>query len=452
MDTIFALSSGRGKAGISVIRISGTEAPEALKALGVNELPEPRVAKVIKLKDGNGIIDHALVMYFKAPHSFSGEDIIEIHAHGSIAVVENILGILSKMNNLRLAEPGEFSKRAFENGKMDLVQAEGLADLIDAETSAQAKQAMRAMEGEASKVYESWRERIIEIIAFMEAYIDFPDENIPHDLDMQAQEKVKKIIAEIGKQVANDNGERLRTGAVATIIGSPNVGKSTLINFLSRRDVAIVSDIAGTTRDALEVHLNIEGLPVTVIDTAGIRKSADTIEQEGVRRALEKAEKADIRIIIFDNDDMENMGEDIRKYLNDENSILVRNKMDLNPEPKAKKLINEIINLVQDGRIVKISLKDGTGTDEFLKRLKKIADKLLGNSENAIITRRRHKTSLESCMAELEEFISARKRGLPVELCGENLRRASFYLGKITGKIGIEDILDKIFSEFCIGK
>ena len=436
MSTIFALSSGKGKSGVSIVRISGPDARAALLAFGIKDLPQPRIATFAKLKNKDQIIDQALVLYFNAPHSFSGEDIVELHLHGSIAVVENVLAVLSGLKKFRLAEPGEFSKRAFENNKMDLVQAEGLADLIDAETSAQAKQAIRAMEGESSKIYDDWRKRVIEIMAFVEAYIDFPDENIPADLDLQAQNKVKKIIDEINTQIANDNGERVRLGAVATIIGEPNVGKSTLINFLSKRDVAIVSDIAGTTRDSIEVHLNIDGMPLTIIDTAGIRESKDVIEREGVKRALEKAEKADFAIVMLED---LNVNKDIKKYLNDENNLVVLNKIDLHKKSADKKYIQ-------------VSLKENTGTGELVKKIKDKVEKLLGNTENAIITRKRHKTNLENCVAELQGFIDARQKNLPIELCGENLRRASFHLGKIVGKIGVEDILDKIFSEFCIGK
>ncbi len=436
MSTIFAISSGRGKAGVSVVRVSGQDAKQALFALGIKTLPKPRMATFAKLKNKEQVIDQGLILYFNSPNSFTGEEIVELHLHGSIAVVENVLTVLSGLKNFRLAEPGEFSKRAFENNKMDLVQAEGLADLIDAETSAQAKQAMRAMEGEASKVYEGWRTRVIEIMAFVEAYIDFPDENIPADLDIQAQGKVKNICDEINKQVVNDNGERVRLGAVATIIGAPNVGKSTLINFLSQRDVAIVSDIAGTTRDTLEAHLNIDGYPLTIIDTAGIRESADKIEQEGVRRALDKADKADFKIIMFDDEN--NKDEAITKLI-DENSLVVLNKIDLNKKTSSNKYIA-------------VSLKENIGTDELIKKIKEKVEKALGSSENAIITRKRHKLALQECVAELEAFIHARKNKLPIELCAESLRRASFYLGKITGKIGVEDILDKIFSEFCIGK
>lgn len=424
-----------------MVRVSGPDAKQALFAFGIKNLPKPRVASLCKLLAGGNVIDHALVLYFNTPASFTGEDVVEFHLHGSIAVVENVVSELSKIKGFRIAEPGEFSKRAFENNKMDLVQAEGLADLIEAETSAQAKQAMRAMEGEASRVYEDWRTRVIEIMAFVEAYIDFPDENIPADLDIQAQNKVKKIISEIEAQVNNNSGERIRNGVIATIIGAPNVGKSTLINFLSQRDVAIVSEIAGTTRDSLEAHLNIDGLPLTVIDTAGIRESLDVIELEGVKRALSKAEKADFTIVMLDDRMIGLEDEKIKSFIEDENNLVVLNKSDLKKQGTGYRVLG-----------TEISLKDKTGTEELKKKIKEKIEKLIGNSENAVVTRNRHKVNLQETVSELNNFIKNRNEKMPIEICAETLRRASYHLGKIVGKIGVEDILDKIFSEFCIGK
>lgn len=445
METIFALSSGRGKTGVSVIRVSGDLAKKSLDVFAISKPIKPRLAELCKLRHNGEVIDNALVLYFQNPNSFTGEEVIEFHVHGSIAVVNNILNILSNIQGYRLAEAGEFSKRAFQNGKMDLVQAEGLADLIEAETTAQAKQAMRAMEGEASKIYEDWRKRIIEIMAFIEAYIDFPDENIPADLDIQAQNKVQKIIDEIESQIKNDNGERVRLGAIATIIGAPNVGKSSLINFLTKREVAIVSDIAGTTRDYLEAHLNIAGMPLTLIDTAGIRESADIIEQEGVRRALQKAENADFAIVMLD-DRMIGLDDDkIKSFIENENNLVILNKIDL------KKLSTKY-QVPSTNEIISISLKQNIGTEELVKKLSQKLENIMGNSENSIITRSRHKTSLQKSIAGLAGFISARKNNIPIELCAENLRSAAVAIGQITGKIGVEDILDKIFSEFCIGK
>jgi tRNA modification GTPase len=476
METIFALSSGRGKTGVSVIRVSGDLAKKSLDVFAISKPIKPRVSELCKLKHNGEVIDNALVLYFQNPNSFTGEDVIEFHVHGSVAVVNNILNILSNIEGYRLAEAGEFSKRAFQNGKMDLVQAEGLADLIEAETTAQAKQAMRAMEGMSSKIYEDWRKRIIEIMAFIEAYIDFPDENIPADLDIQAQNKVQQIIDEIESQIKNDNGERVRLGAVATIIGAPNVGKSSLINFLTKREVAIVSDIAGTTRDYLEAHLNIAGMPLTLIDTAGIRESADVIEQEGVRRALQKAENADFAIVMLDDRMIGLDDEKIKSFIQNENNLVILNKVDLfkTQSSSLRKQgssdstcdLNQIKTIDaqldpcfrrentegEGNNLIKISLKENIGTEELMQKLTQKLENIMGNSESSIITRARHKTSLQKSIAGLSGFISARKNNIPIELCAENLRAAAVAIGQITGKIGVEDILDKIFSEFCIGK
>jgi tRNA modification GTPase len=435
MDTIFALSSGKGKAGVSVVRVSGTKAKDCLKHFKISDI-QPRKAclKSLKNEDGN-IIDKALIILFEAPSSFTGEDTVEIHAHGSIAVVSEILEVLGNISGYRYANPGEFSRIAFENGKMDLLQAEGLADLIEAETKAQQKQAMRQMEGEFSGIYEDWRERIIEIMAFVEAYVDFPDEDIPNDLDEQAISKIKEIVSEMENQLNNKAAERVRNGIVVTILGKPNAGKSTLINFLTKRDLAIVSDIAGTTRDSLEANFEISGVPVTLIDTAGIRETEDKIEKEGVRRALEKAENSDYKIYIVDGETNE-----VSTNLIDENTLVIINKCD----------IAKSSNIEKD--FLRVSLKENINTDEIIIKLSNIVESLAGNSEQTIVTRERHRKLLKDCLHNLENYTNSRIDNLPIELCAENLRLASHAIGKIIGKIDVEDVLDKIFSDFCIGK
>lgn len=439
MDTIFALSSGKGKAGVSVVRISGNNAFVALEAFGISSLEE-RVANLRKLKNPDGdIIDSALVIIFKSPHSFTGENIIEFHLHGSIAVVSEVLEILSDIEGFRTAEAGEFSKRAFENDKMDLLQAEGLADLIDSETRTQKSQAIRQMEGVFSSIYENWRKNIIEIMAFIEAFVDFPDEEIPKDLDIQGQKKVEALINEIEKQLYNKYAERIRDGINIAIIGKPNAGKSTLINFLTKRNLAIVSDIAGTTRDSIEAHFEISGLPITLIDTAGIRDTDNEIEKEGVRRALEKAENSDFKIFIIDATNPK-YDED----LIDNNTLVIINKCDL----EDKKINIPKPNYAQ----LNISLKTGDGGEKILETLSEIAEKFADKSESGIVTRARHRVLLEDCIKQLNVFIDSRRNNLPIEISAENLRLASQSIGKIIGKIGVEDVLDKIFSEFCIGK
>lgn len=438
-ETIFALSSGKGKAGVAVIRISGEDVASIFESFSIKK-PQARLASLQKIKNPNTseIIDNCLILYFNAPNSFTGEETVELHLHGSIAVVQEVLDVLENISNFRLAEAGEFSKRAFENGKMDLVQAEGLADLIESETTAQKNQAIRQIEGKLSDIYENLREQIIEIMAFIEAFVDFPDEDIPDDLDNQAQEKVSNIIQKINSLINNNRGEKLRSGAVAAIIGAPNAGKSTLLNYLSERDVAIVSDIAGTTRDSIEVHLNISGYPLTIIDTAGIRETEDIIEKEGVKRAIEKAENADFKIILFDSS--KEIDANILSLKQDDD-ILVLTKSDISVEGKSK-LKNAI----------EISVKDEIYLDILLQKLSDKLAKLMDTKEDVLVTRSRHKSELKNTVKVLQEFMDSRIHKESIELCAEHLRAATYHLGKITGKIGVEDLLDKIFSDFCIGK
>ena len=430
METIFGLASGLGKSGVAVIRISGSNATAALAALGVKP-PKPRQAELKTLKSGGLSIDRALVLYFKAPHSFTGEDVVELHTHGSRAVVKKLFEVLSTLPGTRLAEAGEFSRRAFLNNKMDLTEAEGLADLIDAETTAQARQAMRQMEGELGRLYEKWRVAIIKNLANMEAYIDFPDEDLPQSLKDEITNGLQKFQNEIAQHLNDGHrGEKIREGIYVVIIGAPNVGKSSLLNYLSKRDAAIVSDIAGTTRDVIEVNLEIAGLPVTLADTAGLRASADAIESEGIKRALNRASRADLKILLLDAADL---SPDLS--LADENTIIVMNKIDAakNEQTKAD---------------IAISVKENTGLDALMQLLEtKLAEKF-ALSEAPLITRQRHREALiqaQSCLGNIS-FQN------PIELVAEDLRHAAFNIGRITGRIDVEDILDEIFSSFCIGK
>lgn len=453
MDTIFALSSGKGKAGVSIIRISGDKAKDVLAIFAVKNII-PRVANLRKLVNPNSnlVIDHAVVISFDNPGSFTGEDVVEFHVHGSIAIISEILEILGEQEGFRLAEAGEFSKRSFENGKMDLLQAEGLADLIDSETLAQKSQAIRQMEGEFSNIYEDWRVRVIEIMAFIEAYVDFPDEEIPSGLDLQGQRKVEDLVSEMSSQLNNNHAERVRDGVNIVIVGKPNAGKSTLINFLTKRDLAIVSDIAGTTRDSLEAHFEISGLPITLIDTAGIRETEDVIEKEGVARALAKAENSDFKILIIDASDLlesdsrQEMLADNRNLL-DENTLVILNKYDLISDSVDYGFLKE-----NCFKVVEASLKNGAGGEEILKILADVAQKFSDKSEAGIVTRVRHRNLLSESILQLNNFIESRQNDLPIEISAENLRLASHAIGKIIGKIDVEDVLDKIFSEFCIGK
>ncbi len=371
------------------------------------------------------------MLYFKAPHSFTGEDVVELHTHGSRAVVKKIFEVLSALPDVRLAEPGEFSRRAFLNNKMDLTEAEGLADLIDAETTAQARQAMRQMEGELGRLYEKWRVAIIKNLANMEAYIDFPDEDLPQSLKDEITNGLQKFRDEMRLHL-NDNhrGEKIREGIYVVILGAPNVGKSSLLNYLAKRDAAIVSDIAGTTRDVIEVNLEIAGLPVTLADTAGLRESGDVIENEGIKRALQRAERADLKILMLDAAD--NVA-DIS--LADENTIILLNKIDTAQPDKRK-------------ADLEVSINTGQGMDVFMKMLEqKLAEKFQ-LSEAPLITRSRHREALVQALACLDSITFDN----PIELVAEDLRHAAFSIGRITGRIDVEDILDQIFNSFCIGK
>ena len=447
-ETIFGLASALGKSGVSVVRISGKQATDALKAFAV-PTPKPRQAELKTLKSGAEAVDKALVLYFQAPHSFTGEDVVELHLHGSRAVIKKVFEVLSAIPNFRLAKAGEFSRRAFLNNKMDLLEAEGLADLIDAETTAQSRQAMRQMEGELGKVYEKWRTAIIKNLANIEAYIDFPDEDLPQSLKDQITTGINDFKAEIAAHL-NDNrrGEKIREGIYVVILGAPNVGKSSLLNYLAKRDAAIVSSIAGTTRDVIEVNLELAGFSVSLADTAGLRESADEIETQGIKRALERAQSADLKILMIDSAD-----EQPDLSLADENTIIVVNKIDVVAPPHPNPLllgegatsVPLLLGGVRGGAC--ISIKTGQGLNEFLEVLTaKLQNTYAG--ETSLITRARHREALTKALAALN-YLSFNK---PIELVAEDLRHSAFYLGQITGKIDVEEILGEIFSSFCIGK
>ena len=431
MKTIFGLSTILGRSGVAVIRISGNNALKAAASLGVTELIA-RKATFAKLSYAGEEIDEAIVIYFKAPHSFTGEDVIELHTHGSRAVIKKILAILGGMENLRMAEAGEFSKRAFENNKMDLTEAEGLADLIDAETEAQAKQAMRQMQGELGKIYDGWRAEMLHVLARIEAYIDFPDEDLPQSLKDEALNGIAKFRDKISEHL-NDNrrGEKIREGIFVVILGAPNVGKSSLLNYLAQREAAIVSETAGTTRDVIEVNMELGGYAVTIADTAGLRETVDAIEKEGISRALKKAENADIKIV------MQEAGQKLdetTKNLIDSDTIFVMNKVDLSE--------------VAQNRAINISVKSNIGLDKLLEVLLEKISQKFEITESPVITRARHREALQRALSALENLSFDK----PIELVAEDLRYAACSLGQITGKIDVDEILGEIFSSFCIGK
>jgi tRNA modification GTPase len=450
-DTIFALSTAPGRAGIGIVRLSGPAAGAALEALAGAPRPAPRVAQLRRLVDPESQVelDRALVLWFAGPASFTGEDLVELHLHGGRAVAAAVIDTLSRRPGLRPAEPGEFTRRAFDNGKLDLSEVEGLADLIDAETDAQRRQALRQMTGGLSRLTEGWRARLLTGLAHLEAAIDFPEDDLPGGLMDDARTVAAELSGEIGRHLADQGrGERLREGLQIAIVGPPNSGKSSLLNALAKRDVAIVSELAGTTRDVIEVHLDLGGYPVTLADTAGLRTlgevDGDAIEQEGMRRARGRAAEADLKLAVFDVTAWPCLDPEALAMV-DQDTLAVLNKIDLRPgsldEPGPAAL--------RDRPSFAISARSGEGLDRLLKEIeRRVVDSLGITGAAPAVTRARHRKALEGCRAALERVAGAE---LP-ELAAEDLRLASRALGRITGRIDVEDVLDVVFRGFCIGK
>jgi tRNA modification GTPase len=437
MQTIFAPITSPSRAGISVIRISGAEVRECLQTLGFKGAPQHQKISFQKILDpkNSQIIDETLISFFSAPASFTGEDVAEISIHASSFILKKILEILSAQKNCRLAEAGEFSKRAFLNGKLDLVQAEAIPDLIAAETESQHRQALQQLEGVLGTIYADWRFRLIEITARIEAAIDFPDEDLPQNIVDAVELDVKNLSAEIAKHLDDKKiGQKIKDGLSLAIIGAPNVGKSSLINFLAQSEVAIVSEFAGTTRDVVEVHLSIAGVPVRISDTAGLRETDNPIEKEGIRRALQKAALADIKIFLLDA-----TNPILRQDLIDENTILVTNKIDL--------LDAKIGQDRSDGSVM-LSLSKNGNTSALLAKLEEKILELVPKQTSPLITQERYRVALQECVKNLQSF-SLEKN---IELAAEDLRLTAREIGKIIGDVGVENILDAIFSRFCIGK
>ena len=440
-ETIFALASGRGRAGVAVVRLSGPGSKASLEKLSGKSAPKPRIATLRPLyrsKD-KSLIDQSLVLFFPMPNSFTGEDVVELHLHGGPAVLTALFEELSGIEGLRPALPGEFTRRAFEHGKMDLTEAEGLGDLVNAETEAQARQALRQMQGELGRLYEAWRTELITALAHLEADIDFPDEDLPGGVAAAIAPKVASLKAAIQNHLADGHrGEKIREGLDVVILGRPNVGKSSLLNALARRDAAIVSEQEGTTRDIIEVPMDLAGFPVIIADTAGLRDSDNIIEREGVRRARARAERADIRLVMTTADAPE-LPTEFADLLRPGDYHLV-NKIDM---PGASSGAHSL-----KGRPCLLSVKTGEGLEEFLKRLEQDVTARLDLSGAPALTRVRHRQSLEECAAALARFEKAPEP----ELAAEDIRLAVRALGRITGRIDVEDILDVIFGDFCIGK
>lgn len=451
-STIFALSSGRPPAAIAVVRVSGPSAGVALERL-IGRLPEPRKAALVRVRDpaSGEVIDEALALWFPAPGSETGEDVAELQLHGGQAVIAGVLDALSTIEGCRPAEAGEFTRRAFENGRLDLTAVEGLADLIAAETQAQRRLAFRQLKGLIGDRAEAWRRRLVEALALVEARIDFSDEaDVPEDLLGPALYAAQQLRDEIAGVLADGRrGERLRDGLVVAIAGPPNAGKSTLLNRLARREAAIVSPHAGTTRDVVEVHLDLDGYPVTLLDTAGIRDSAEPVEQEGVRRARERAAAADLVLWVIDGSAGGPPVEDQPNNLANAAIWLVRNKIDRADASSCAGAVRHDSNECQF--TISISALTGIGMEALTAALSAYAKTYFASTEPAIITRARHRRALEETVAALNRAV-ARDHSSGEELIAEELRSAATTLGRLTGRVDVEDILDVIFRDFCIGK
>ena len=442
--TIYALSSGPGISGIAVIRISGKETSKAIELITGKLVPNPRVATLRKINKINTseLIDEGIILWFPGPESYTGEDMAEIQVHGSKAVIDALHTSISSIENCRLAEPGEFTKLAFQNGKINLLKAESIADLISSETEIQRQQAIKIMNGKSADQFNFLREKLLKILSHVEAKIDFPDEDLPKDIFEAIKKSSDDVLINIEK-ILNDQkvGERIREGFKIAILGPTNAGKSSLLNHLSNRDVAIVSEIAGTTRDVIETHLNIDGYPVIVSDTAGIRESKNEIEKKGIKLSLNRAEEADLKLIVVDAKNLNFT--DVLKGLLDQNAILVINKSDLlkgDINPEIKKL-NHVL----------ISIKENLNIDELILKIKNNLKNKFITSDDILITRERHRQHLEQCLEHLKSF-NKKNEVEDFDKAAEDLRLATRHLGMIVGKVDVEEILGSIFNDFCIGK
>ena len=452
-QTIYALSSGHPPAAIAVVRMSGPHARFALETM-IGRVPEPRKAVLAQVRDPHTgeTIDEALALWFPGPKSETGEDMAELQLHGGRAVIAGVMAALGRLVEMRPAEPGEFTRRAFENGRLDLTAVEGLADLISAETEVQRRQAFRQLKGLLGDRAESWRKRLIAALALVEARIDFSDEaDVPEALVAPALEVAKALHDESVAALAGAaRGERLREGLVVAIAGPPNAGKSTLLNRIARREAAIVSAVPGTTRDVIEVHLDLNGYPVTVLDTAGIRESDDPVEREGVVRARARAGEADLVLWVVDASESELLnGSQTLERTSGQEIWLVRNKVDLNSQKTLEKYINEREYLFSF--ISNLSALTGEGVNELMNIVYDYSRRYFGMGEAALVTRARQRKALEEAASALGRACLEGPLGRE-DIIAEELRLASRALGRLTGRVDVEDILDVIFRDFCIGK
>jgi tRNA modification GTPase len=442
--TIYALSSGPGISGIAVVRVSGEKTSKVIELLTGKPVPKPREATLRKINKINTseLIDEGIILWFPGPESYTGEDMAEIQVHGSKAVIDALHSSISNIENCRLAEPGEFTKLAFQNGKINLLKAESVADLISSETEIQRQQAIKIMNGKSADQFNFLREKLLKILSHVEAKIDFPDEDLPNDILKEIKKSSDEVLINIEKLLDDQKvGERIREGFKIAILGATNVGKSSLLNHLSNRDVAIVSEIAGTTRDVIETHLNIDGYPVIVSDTAGIRESKNEIEKKGIKLSLNRAEEADLKLVVVDAKNLDFT--DVLRGLLDQNSILVINKSDLlngDIDPEIKKL-NHVL----------ISIKENLNIDELISKIKNNLKNKFITSDDILITRERHRQHLKQCLGHLKNF-NKKNEVEDFDKAAEDLRLATRHLGMIVGKVDVEEILGSIFNDFCIGK
>ena len=438
---IFALSSGRGPSGIAIIRLSGKDTIKITELITRKKDISAQKINLCKFYDpsNNSLVDEGLLLLFASPNSFTGDDLAEFHVHGSNAVIKQFLKVLSEQSDCRLAEPGEFTKIAFQNNKIDLLEAESIGDLIHSETELQRQQAIKLVQGNASDYYNNLREKLIKSLAYIEAQIDFAEDDLPDNVLEEVQSSIKEVHKDL-KKILNDNkvGEKIREGFKIAIIGSVNAGKSSLLNLLSKRDAAIVSEEEGTTRDVIETYLNIDGYPVILSDTAGIREAKNEIEKKGISLALTKLQEADLNLIVIDNS-LNTLDKKVESLIND-NSIIVLNKSDINKDHKYN-----------FEKSVLVSVKENKNIDELVKKIKStLSDKFI-LSKDILVTRERHRIKLNSCLNEIDNFLKKDQKK-DIEMAAEDLRLATRHLGGIIGKVDVEEILGSIFKEFCIGK
>ena len=438
---IYALSSGRGPSGIAIIRLSGKDTLKIVKLFLKNKKLNTKEANLCKFYNptDNSLIDEGILLLFPAPNSFTGDHLAEFHVHGSNAVISYFLKVLSEQIDCRLAEPGEFTKIAFQNNKIDLVEAESIADLIHSETELQRQQAVNLVQGNASNYYNNLRDKLIKSLANIEAQIDFAEEDLPGSVLAQTQETIQQVRNDI-KQILNDHniGEKIRDGFRVSITGEVNAGKSSLLNLLAKRELAIVSEEEGTTRDVIEAYLNIDGYPVILADTAGIRESKNEVEKKGILLALNKSKEADLNLIVIDNSSKQ-INKKVLNLVN-ENSIVVLNKSDIESDQKYD--FNEAIL---------VSVKENRNIDQLILKIKNKLSKKFITTGNVLVTRERHRIKLNECLKDIENFLKKNKDN-DIEIRAEDLRRATRQLGGIVGKVDVEEILGSIFKDFCVGK